>query len=265
MTAELYIGTQGWNYADWVGSFYPPGTRPADYLRIYSRVFRTVELDTTFYATPRMNVVARWAEITPDDFVFAAKVPRLITHDQRLVDCQAPLAEFVSTMRLLGPKLGPVLLQFPPDFSVAERRALETFLPRLPEGIHWAAEFRHRSWLGDETLELLEQHGVAWTMIDLHYMPRQSGVTAPFSYVRWLGDRSEIEKYDRVQIDRTARDDEWGTVLRALTARVERIYGYYNNHYSGHSPSSVREMHRRLGLVLKRPEEPPPAQPGLFD
>jgi uncharacterized protein YecE (DUF72 family) len=167
----------------------------------------------------------------------------------------------------LGPKLGPMLVQLPPDFHADERPALEGFLKLLPNGYRFAAEFRHRSWHSPETFELLTDHGVAWTIIDLHYMPRRPAQTAGFSYLRWLGDRRQIARYDRVQIDRTERDDEWAEIVRVLIERVDRVYGYYGNHYAGHSPASVRAMQQRLGLPVRAPpaETDEPEQPGLFD
>ena len=113
---DIRLGTQGWSYADWVGVFYPPQTKPSDYLRFYSQVFDTVELDTTFYSTPRPALVRSWAETTPDGFLFTAKLPQAITHEKHLKDCERELDAFVSAMRLLGPKLGALHIQLPPDF-----------------------------------------------------------------------------------------------------------------------------------------------------
>ncbi|MFN8523415.1 MAG: DUF72 domain-containing protein [Chloroflexota bacterium] len=254
---EVRLGTQGWSYPDWLGSFYRQGTRPGDYLAQYARRFSTVELDTTFYATPRPSQVESWRTRTPDDFIFSAKLPRLITHDRRFVDCGDELRRFVHVMEGLGPKLGPLLIQCPPDLTIDTWDEFAAFLNVLPPNRPFAAEFRHRSWLTPDTTALLQDHGIAWTVIDLHYLPWTPDVTAGFSYFRWLGDRRAIERYDRVQIDRQARDDEWAAIIRGIIDRVERVYGYYNNHYSGHSPESVRAMHRRLGLPLK--EDQPPA------
>ncbi|MCC7104417.1 MAG: DUF72 domain-containing protein [Chloroflexi bacterium] len=262
MPAEVLLGTQGWSYPDWLGSFYPPGTKSSDFLRIYSQVFRTVELDTTFYGVPRPATVAGWRKNTPDTFRFAAKMPRLITHDKRLVDVRRDVEEFVAVVGQLEERLGPILAQFPPDFHRAdvEQANLERFLDELPAGSAYAVEFRHRSWLEPKVYELLRERGIAWAVIDLHYMPRVLEQTADFTYLRWLGDRRAIERYDRIQIDRDAEDREWAETLKELSTKVRRLYGYYNNHYAGHSPESVRSMQRRLGLD----ESPRPAR-GLFD
>lgn len=244
----IYLGTQGWGYKDWVGPFYPPGTRSQDYLRIYARSFGAVELDTTFYGTPRPQAVQAWDQSTPADFIFTAKVPRLITHDRRLVDAEHDFVEFLTVMENLGPKLGPLLLQFPPDFQADERDTLERFLALLPEDFRFAAEFRHRSWLTEATYDLLRRHNVAWTMIDLNYMPRHAEVTADFAYVRWLGDHKKITRMNATQLDRHADLETWAEKLDDVSRSVQRIYGFANNHYSGHSPADIRYLSSRLGL-----------------
>ena len=252
----LRLGTQGWNYPDWVGSFYPPGTKSAEMLALFASVFDTVEIDSTFYGAPRPRAVQGWAESTPPGFQFAAKVPQRITHELGLRDAEAELAEFLFSIELLGDKLGPLLIQMPPQFHRDEQtwEAARGFLGALPAGFQWAMEFRHRSWLAPEVLDLLRERGVAWTSIDLRYMPRRVEATAPFAYVRWLGDRRAIERYDQVQIDREQATDEWADALEALSQQVLRIYAYYNNHYAGHSPGSVNLLRARLGLPpLLRP------------
>ena len=262
--AEIRLGTQGWSYSDWVGAFYPPQSKPTDYLRFYSQVFDTVELDTTFYSTPRPDLVRSWAENTPDSFLFTAKLPQVITHEKHLKDCARQLDSFVSAMRLLGPKLGALLIQCPPDFHYEEVAALQAFLPLLPRDVSFAIEFRHRSWLRDDVLDLLRLHNVAWCVIDLYYMPRVPHLTADFSYVRWLGDRRQIAQFDRIQIDRSQQTEKWAGVLQDMASRVRRIYGFYNNHYAGHSPASVNQIKGLLGLPSINPADMWARQASLF-
>lgn len=256
----IYLGTQGWSYKDWVGSFYPDGTAPGDYLRRYSEVFDAVELDTTFYGIPRPSLVDSWKQSTPPEFQFTAKVPRSITHDRHLVDADEDFEEFLQVMAGLESKLGAILIQLPPDFTRQERPALERFLARLPEGFRFAAEFRHRSWLADATYDLLRERRVAWTIIDLSFMPKSPVLTADFSYVRWLGDRRKIQRMHAVQIDRSRDLDAWAEKLDEIARDTERIYGFANNHYSGHSPADVRYLLHRLGI----PEKSPPHQQGTL-
>ena len=261
---RIYLGTQGWSYRDWVGPFYPPGTTSREYLSRYARIFDAVELDTTFYGIPGRDRVEAWRSSTPDGFQFSAKVPRSITHDARLVNAQSEMVEFLRTMEELGEKLGPVLVQLPPDFTAQERPALTAFLGALPAGFAYAVEFRHRSWLTDETYDLLREREIAWTMIDLSYMPRHVEVTADFTYVRWLGNRRAIERVHEVQIDRRAELDAWAERLEEVAKRVQRIYGFVNNHYSGHSPADVLYLQRRLGIQQREPPEDRPQQGSLL-
>ena len=251
--APIRLGTQGFSYKDWIGPFYPPGTRPDRYLPLYAEVFDAVELDTTFYGAPIASRVDGWRDATPDNFLFTAKLPRSITHDRRLIDAEEELEAFVDVMRRLDHKLGPLLIQLPPDFTVDERPALEEFLALLPQDLRFAGEFRHRSWLTESTEELLRDHAVAWTMIDLHYMPIKSAITTDFTYVRWLGDHRKITHLGATQLDRREDLHRWAEELEEVTRRVERMYGFVNNHYSGHSPGDVRLLREMLGL----PEAPP--------
>jgi uncharacterized protein YecE (DUF72 family) len=252
----IYLGTQGWSYKDWIGPFYPPGTKDADFLSTYSTIFDAVELDTTFYGTPTASRVDKWNSLAPPGFQFTAKLPRSITHDRHLEGAEEELDAFVDVITRLEEKLGALLIQLPPDFTFDERPALERFLSLLPSGIRFAAEFRHRSWLNDTTYDLLRAHGVAWTMIDLRYMPIVREITADFSYVRWLGNRKDIVRVHETQIDRSERLDGWAETLDSVARRVERIYGFVNNHYSGHSPADVRYLRRSLGMpeTLPSPE-----------
>jgi uncharacterized protein YecE (DUF72 family) len=261
---EIRIGTMGWSYQDWVGPFFPPGTRPASYLAEYARIFDCVELDTTFYAVPRDSAVRGWAENTPPNFRFAAKLPREITHERHLRDGEAVLHRFLEAMSPLGEKLGPILIQLPPDFHATDesREALTEFVRILPEEYQFAAEFRHRSWLEEETLDLLRQHGVAWTMIELYYMPRRFDVTSDFTYVRLLGDRRKIQRVDAVQIDRGKELQAWADLFGGLSSEVQRAWVFVNNHYAGHSPTNVRQLCTMVGLPPEargdafRPAEP---------
>ena len=257
----LHIGAMGFSYADWVGSFYPAGTRAADYLARYAERFDCLELDTTFYAVPRASAVQGWREHTPPHFRFAAKLPKTITHDNHLRDAEPTLHRFLDAIAPLGDKLGPLLIQLPPDFHATEdnQQALADFLRLLPSEYDFAAEFRHRSWLTDETTDLLRQYGVAWTMIDLFYMPRRLDRTSDFVYARLLGDRRKIEKVDRVQIDRTRELTEWAEVFSQVSAETRGVWIFVNNHFSGHSPADVRWLRERLGQP--RESAASPAEP----
>jgi uncharacterized protein YecE (DUF72 family) len=259
---SLYIGTSAFTAAGWEHSFYPRGVRPAEYLSFYATRFNSVEVDSTFYRPPSRTTVQGWDRKTPEGFIFAAKVPQIITHEKVLVDCDSEFKEFVETMDLLGHKLGPLLLQFG-YFSNAAFAGLNDFLARLgpflkklPKDHQFAVEIRNKNWLVPQFLELLRSHGVALALIDQLRMPGPTGwfenfdpITADFTYVRFLGDRGAIEKqtkvWDRVIVDRQAELSDWAGVLGRVFKRAVPIYCYANNHYAGYSPATV-EMFRNL-------------------
>ncbi|MFI5370420.1 MAG: DUF72 domain-containing protein [Candidatus Eisenbacteria bacterium] len=257
MSARVLLGTQGFSYPDWIGSFYPPGSRQEDYLPFYAQVFDTVELDTTFYHPPRASVVRSWARHTPETFRFAAKVPQRITHDARLSQMGEHLDEFFKALEPLGPRLGPLLVQMPAEFLRDPDTVglLDRFLSVTPAGARLAVEFRHASWHTEATVELLRRHGAALAWTEWRELPRFVHVTADFLYLRLLGDRREILRYDRVQIDRAASFETWHAAITRALPEVREVYGYFNNHWAGHSPASANEMKRRLGLTPVEPRD----------
>ena len=253
MTADIRLGAQGWNYDAWVGPFYPSGTRAVEYLRTYARAFGTVEVDSTFYAVPPARTVKGWAERVPAGFRFALKLPQEITHELRLRGAGDVLALFTDRARLLGDRLGPILIQMGPDFAPLELPALAAFLPTLPRDLRFAIEFRQRGWIHDGTLALLAEHGVALALSDARWIPRRTVLamaerpTADFAYVRWMGPNRDLVDYSRVQVDRSRELAAWAEVLPGLAARVRTVYGYVNNHFAGHSPASLRTLQQLLG------------------
>lgn len=260
MSAHVRVGTQGWNYEAWVGPFFPLGTRPADYLTVYSRAFDTVEVDSTFYAVPAAKTVRGWYERTPAGFVFALKMPQEITHERKLRDAQDLAKEFYDRARELGDKLGPILIQLAPDFGPSELPALANLLPTLPADIRFAVEFRHRAWINDGVLALLREHNVALTVTDARWIPRKQMLalaakpTTDFLYIRWMGSNRDIVDYSRIQLDRTTELEHWAGTLAALAKVRVKVYGYVNNHFAGHSPQSARELQRLLGQAPVDPE-----------
>lgn len=253
MSAAILLGTQGWNYPAWTGPFYPGHTKPSDFLPLYSRAFRTVEVDSTFYAIPPEKTLKGWADRVPDGFAFAL--------ERRLVRCGDVLAEFTERIRLLGAKLGPVLIQLGPDFGPENRPALERFLPLLPRDLRFAIEFRRHTWLTRPILGLLEEHRVALALVEGRWVKRERMLrlaedpTADFAYVRWMGPDRAIEDYSRVQADRSEELGQWASALTRLAARVTAVYGYFNNHFQGHSPESARTMQQLLGQPSVEPQK----------
>ncbi|MGH9747103.1 MAG: DUF72 domain-containing protein [Candidatus Acidiferrales bacterium] len=254
---ELRIGTSAFTANGWVGSFYPKGMQPRDFLTYYAANFSTVEIDSTFYHTPSRSTVIGWAEKTPKGFLIAAKVPQVITHEKCLVDCEDDLREFVSAMELLDDKLGPMLLQFAyfnkEKFKTGEEflARLRPFLKKLPKGYRFALEIRNKNWLNEELADLLRKHNVALALQDQLWMPLPSAMkfdylTADFTYVRLLGDRKGIEKitktWDKVIVNRGKELRSWVEVCERAVKRGVSTYVYVNNHYAGHAPATVEQF-----------------------
>jgi uncharacterized protein YecE (DUF72 family) len=261
MAAPIRIGTQGWNYDAWVGPFYPDGTRAPDFLAVYSRAFDTVEVDSTFYAAPASKTIRGWAQRVPQGFTFSLKLPQEITHERRFRDVEDVAKEFFDRARELEDKLGPILIQLGPDFHPGELPALTRFLESLPEDIAFAVEFRDKGWIHDGVLALLADKHVALALTDGRWIPRKQMLalagkpTADFAYIRWMGADREIVDYSRIQIDRTRELELWTGVISQLAARGRTVYGYVNNHFAGHAPSSARELQRLLNLSPVDPEQ----------
>jgi uncharacterized protein YecE (DUF72 family) len=257
---ELHIGTQGWNYDAWVGPFYPQGTRPSDFLTVYARAFDSVEVDSTFYASPAATTLRSWVERTPKGFVFALKMPQEITHEQRLRDVTGASEAFFERVRDLGDKLGPILVQTGPDFLPGELPALVDFIARVPTDLRVAIEFRNRGWITDGVLALLKERNIALALIDGRWIPRKLMLslvprpTADFAYIRWMGPNRDLVDYSRVQVDRSHEIEKWSDAIAELSEKVSHIYGYVANHFSGHSPATAREFQSRLGQAPVDPD-----------
>ena len=270
--ARFFLGTQGWNYPAWAGPFYPRAARAADYLTLYARQFSTVEVDSTFYAVPSAATIESWVRRTPASFRFALKFPRAATHDDRLAGAvsRTTLEVFTERVRGLGGRLGPILLQLPPDFGVIERVELDAFLEDWPADLRLAVEFRDPAWLATDAIEALAARGIATALTDSPHVPLEAMLGAAerasagldFAYVRWLGPR-DITDYSRIQVDRSVELARWAAALPPLVDRGIDVYGYVNNHYAGHSPASVRTFMELVGIDPPDPGELEP-QGSLF-
>jgi uncharacterized protein YecE (DUF72 family) len=257
----IFLGTSSFTATGWQGSFYPQGMRSRDFLSYYASQFQTVEIDSTFYGTPSASTVASWNEKTPRDFIFAVKVPQVVTHEKVLVSCDSEFEEFVKTMDILGPKLGPMLFQFPLfdrwKFPKQESflGVLARFLKKLPADHKFVIEIRNKTWLDARLAEVLREHKIALALTDTSFVPRPwemkekfDMITADFAYVRWLGDRKGIEKqtttWDKPIVDRRGDLKNWMDFLKemVLTKKIRQLFAFANNHYAGHGPATVKQF-----------------------
>ncbi len=208
---------------------------------------------------PPDPVIRGWAEKVPAGFGFALKLPQDLTPASQSAGARDGLLLFCDRVRLLGPKLGPILVQLGPEFGPERWDAVERFLAAIPPGLRWAIEFRQRAWVGPRLLELLRAHQVALTLVEGRWLPREETIglaihpTADFAYVRWMGTGKRIEEFSTVQVSRDTELSVWAMALAALAARVTTVYGYFSNHFQGHGPASARAMQQLIG---QKPVEP---------
>ena len=244
----IRIGTSGWSYKDWIGNFYPEKVKPADLLAEYARKFSTVEVDSTFYGIPKRSTVENWYRSTPDHFKFAAKFPKKITHESDLTGVDDILAKFLDTMSGLKDKLGPLLLQFPYSFKTDMADNLIKFLKILPSDFDFVVEIRNKKWLDDRFYDSLREAGVGLALLDHPWMPKPEVMTSRTLYVRFLGDRKLIpDDFSHERADRTRELEGWKKLIVALEEKTDDFYGYFNNHYSGHSPATAMRFMGMMG------------------
>jgi uncharacterized protein YecE (DUF72 family) len=206
---RIHVGTSGWSYREWKGSFYPPKLPAAEMLRFYASRFSAVEVNNSFYRTPSERVLAGWAEQVPPQFRFVMKASRRITHNSRLADADGSLAYFLRAVTPLGPRLGPTLFQLPPTFDKDLVR-LQHFLERLPRRWPAAMEFRHLSWFEDPVYDLLRAHSVALVAVDVEERDDSGGLlvpTASWGYLRLR--RADYDKSCLQEWSRRIQEQPW--------------------------------------------------------
>ena len=253
------VGCQGWNYADWTTKadgetvFYPRGTKSNEMLEVYSKVYDTIEVDSTFYAIPAGSAVESWYRKTPGNFTFSLKMPQEITHEHFLQRAAFEvLDEFCERVLLLKEKLGVILVQLPPQFEANKSNAqsLRDFLGRLPKEIRFAVEFRNRQWMIDWTFDELNKTKVALGLVEGSWIPREfmfqaiGKLKTDFAYVRFMGER-DLLKFDRIYRHQDANLEMWKTEIERVEAKD--IFIYFSNFYEGHAPASVNKLKRLFG------------------
>ena len=246
---DLRIGCSGWSYKDCLGLFYPAELQPKDYLAFYSKVFNCVEIDSSFYRVPNAFMIAQWRRSTPDGFLFSPKLPKKITHDNKLQNSESQLLYFYSVLSKLGERLGPIAVQLPPSFKLdLHLKVLEKFLTQIDQGFSHAIEFRHKSWFVPKVYELLEKSGVSMVWTFNQYVESPPEVTADYAYLRMVGDR-EITEFTGIQRDRTEDMKRWASAVESHIGQLDSGYVFFNNHFAGFSPESANEFRRLLGLM----------------
>jgi len=248
--SNVSLGTSGWSYKEWEDVLYPKGEKRK--LTYYARYFKTVEIYSTYYAYPAKAMVQGFTSTVPEDFVFSAKLPKLVTHDKKLDvnrGVEQDLMRFLHVMRPLedAGKLGAFLIQLPPSFSrERDLSSLEGFLEILPSDLRFAIEFRDPSWLQEETWDLLRKYNVANTIVDEPLLPPDPIVTADFSFIRWHG-RGRHPWYNYRYSDREL--EAWVPKVKEVASKVKKVFGYHNNHPFGHAVESALKEMELLGIA----------------
>jgi uncharacterized protein YecE (DUF72 family) len=248
------FGTQAWTMvSDWEGVFYPPGTSSEQALGFYAQALNTVEVNATFHAVPQVQYVDNWRKRTPDDFVFAVKMPQAITHEASLdlSQCEPVLARFLEATRHLESKLGPILIQLPPSFvrTPATRLALAAFLDRLaPHNLRLALEVRHASWQDPAVERALADRNVAWVLTEGGANSKVLMFTAGFIYIRWGRSGHHFENFGHIVLDRSDDLDWWAETIKSFPADHGPVYGYMSDEFAGHAPGSIRQLQARLDI-----------------
>jgi uncharacterized protein YecE (DUF72 family) len=236
----LFVGTSGYNYPEWKGSFYPGKLPAAKMLPYYAEHFTSVEINNTFYRMPNEKLLAGWSEATPPQFRLTLKAPKRITHEARLHDCADSTAHFLKIAATLGPKLGALLFQLPP-FLKKDVALLEAFIATLPPGVCAAFEFRHTSWLDAEVYARLRERNLALCVADGEKLSTPVEMTADYAYFRLRDEGYAAEDLDR-----------WADVIRDKTAGSREVYVYFKHEEAGKGPQFAKHLLAALGAGATR-------------
>jgi uncharacterized protein YecE (DUF72 family) len=227
---SIWVGTSGYNYPEWKGSFYPETLPAAKMLPYYAERFRTVEINYTFYRAPNEKILAGWNSATPERFKLTLKAPKRITHDSRLRDCSDRVRQFLETAASLGPKLGALLFQLPPNLK-KDLPLFDAFLEAFPPRVCATFEFRHQSWLDEEVYARLRARNLALCVADSERLSTPVEITADYAYFR-LRD----EGY---QPDDIAR---WAQIIGQRTSACGEVFVYFKHEEEGKGPEFARML-----------------------
>jgi uncharacterized protein YecE (DUF72 family) len=243
MAGRIHIGTSGWHYKHWRGTWYPEGLKDAEQFAYYKQQFHTVEINKSFYRLPTVETFEAWRKAAPRGFVFAVKASRYITHMRKLMEPERSYEPFMNNVAALKGKLGPILFQLPPRWKINTTRLAE-FLPTLPPKWRFAFEFRNPTWYHNEVYALLREYNCAFCIYELagHLSPAE--VTANFVYVRLHGPGA---KYCGSYTD--AQLKTWAGQCRAYAGKGKDVFVYFDNDEAGHAAHNAERLNK---LVLTK-------------
>jgi uncharacterized protein YecE (DUF72 family) len=227
LQGKIYIGTSGWSYKHWMGTFYPPGTKHKDRFPYYQKFFKTVELNSPFYHLPPRQTFEKWKDDVPDDFIYAVKASRFITHMKKLNDAGDSLTRLLDNASGLDEKLSIILFQLPPKWEINVER-FRAFLEKLPKGNRYTFEFRDQTWYHDEIYSLLREFNYAFCIYELAGHTSPIEVTANYVYVRLHGPG---DKYQGSYSDEVL--EEWAARCKDWSDTGKDVYVYFDNDQEG--------------------------------
>jgi len=251
--SNILIGTSGWSYKDWLNVFYDSSEKM---FQQYASVFKTVEIDSSFYKQPSRSFIRTIARASPKDFVFSLKIPKTVTH-VKLMDLEKgamrDLKMFLDELTPLknAGKLGPVLFQLPPK-PIEAFKGFEEFLKSLPDGYDFVIEFRDFSWMRDEVFKLLSDNKIGYCIVDEPLLPAILKVTGEFSYIRFHGRGNRPWYYYDYRVEEL---QEWKNKLNELSSKSKKVYVYFNNHFKGYAVKNALQMMKIIGRIEKHQEE----------
>lgn len=254
MQTEIYVGTSGWHYSDWVGTFYPADVKGYKELTYHSQHFNTVENNSSFYRISRASTYETWAKMTPENYKFSIKLNKFITHIHRLEltqEVETKIQYILDSTQVLKHQLGAIVIQLPPSFKLDLER-LEKFLDFFTREVaakeykfDVAIEFRNKVWFVSEVYSLLKRYDVALVAAQSSRYPGVREVTADSAYIRMHGpEKLFASKYSTEQLQ------EWADYIRSISKDVKRVYVYFNNDFYGYAIENAKELMKMLSLDI---------------
>jgi uncharacterized protein YecE (DUF72 family) len=233
---KIYIGTSGWHYKHWLGTFYPAGTKSNQQFEFYKRIFKTVEINNSFYRLPSPETFQCWYDQTDNHFLFSVKASRFITHMKKLMDPKESTQKFFANVKILKEKLGPILFQLPPSWKV-NRDRLEEFLENLPDRNRYVFEFRNTTWYSEEIYRLLQKFNCAFCIYELAGHQSPVDITADFVYVRLHGPGDKYQgSYNEEQLS------DWARQCKQWQNQGLDVFVYFDNDQNGYAAFNAQSL-----------------------
>jgi len=244
---EVYIGTSGWSYKGWEKAFYSPDLPKNQQFQFYATQFPTVEINLTFYRLPTLNMVRGWRDKAPHGFVYAIKGSRYITHMKKLQNLHQAVDRFFEHIEPLKKQIGVILWQLPPFLQKSTAR-LDKFLRKLPRSYSYAVEFRHSSWIDEETFDLLRKHNAAHVSLSSMGMPLNLTVTSDLVYIRFHGlEGGAAHDYRRQELE------PWADHIRKQSRAGKTVFAYFNNDVNIRAPKNAKMLMEMVGATAVQP------------